>query len=591
MSDQSVNVYRVCPLQRKESYPDFVHLRKSSFPQNLAEDVAWAFNKMEMEGFFSRHWVVVRGRHAQTPVSRALVGRPGMTYRYLGLRIFALPWSFDREEKELNEMERACHIVGRLNTLLKSTSGQILRERMGSGRKDGESACHSGQRQNTTQHGQGDQESIKAAETKDHIHEGHLHEECQVENPNIGIAESAEAQTHEPVTEQANRGRDERNISKSNGRSFAERISDDKEIASDAVDSSVRYSKRKQDHEDGEEGREEERWGQRPKKVWRPGVRAYSVEEGTDFNVALINFMDPMDPGLDLRPEPHYGMGPLAVSWHMDGNLIRGSTVAVYSYTCEPANESPEPGRDWMVGIRKPWDTETKGLAACLESGDAYFMLADLNDTHQHCVIAGDLPRFASTHRVVDSSKSTLEYIQGRCALALQNLVDEDDGTNRPLSLRSLDSEAISLAEEVHNEVEFEWLRQFWMQGARHAAERTYWIKPMEELELAWEKMEHMTKLAVDAALEGDSAPDQVVTLLTTVLPYLETRERLRCEWTNRFSGDVLLSMEPDRLPIYRPTWDDGDPSRPLPFNLVKLLKRLRARLQEVQQGKSPPQQ
>ena len=30
---------------------------------------------------------------ADTHVSRTLVGAPGMTYRYLGLRIFAHPWS------------------------------------------------------------------------------------------------------------------------------------------------------------------------------------------------------------------------------------------------------------------------------------------------------------------------------------------------------------------------------------------------------------------------------------------------------------------------------------------------------------------
>ena len=43
-------------------------------------------------------------------------------------------------------------------------------------------------------------------------------------------------------------------------------------------------------------------------------------------------------------------------------------------------------------------------------------------------------------------------------------------------------------------QVEFEWLRQFWMQGSRHAAERKSWEPAMEELEADWNKMEHMVK-------------------------------------------------------------------------------------------------
>ena len=42
-------------------------------------------------------------------------------------------------------------------------------------------------------------------------------------------------------------------------------------------------------------------------------------------------------------------------------------------------------------------------------------------------------------------------------------------------------------------QVEFEWLRQFWMQGVQRAKERDrYWKQPMEELEQAWKQMELM---------------------------------------------------------------------------------------------------
>ena len=48
------------------------------------------------------------------------------------------------------------------------------------------------------------------------------------------------------------------------------------------------------------------------------------------------------------------------------------------------------------------WDVETPALAVPLDTGDAYYMLSDLNDTHQHCVVVGSHPRYSSTHRVAE---------------------------------------------------------------------------------------------------------------------------------------------------------------------------------------------
>ena len=61
-------------------------------------------------------------------------------------------------------------------------------------------------------------------------------------------------------------------------------------------------------------------------------------------------------------------------------------------------------------------------------------------------------------------------------------------------------------------QVEFEWLRQFWMQGVQRAKERDrYWKQPMEELEQAWKQMELMVRssyrlLIVHIALEGEGS-------------------------------------------------------------------------------------
>nr|XP_034974916.1 alpha-ketoglutarate-dependent dioxygenase FTO isoform X9 [Zootoca vivipara] len=85
------------------------------------------------------------------------------------------------------------------------------------------------------------------------------------------------------------------------------------------------------------------------------------LKERTSYNLSLLNYMDPQQMSF-LKQEPYFGMGKMAVSWHHDENLVEGSTVAVYSYSCED----------------------------------------DLNMTHQHCVLAGLPPRFSSTHRVAE---------------------------------------------------------------------------------------------------------------------------------------------------------------------------------------------
>ena len=56
----------------------------------------------------------------------------------------------------------------------------------------------------------------------------------------------------------------------------------------------------------------------------------------------------------------------------------------------------------WCIGLKVQWDVETPALAVPLDTGDAYYMLSDLNDTHQHCVVVGSHSRYSSTHRVAE---------------------------------------------------------------------------------------------------------------------------------------------------------------------------------------------
>ncbi|XP_039208326.1 alpha-ketoglutarate-dependent dioxygenase FTO isoform X3 [Crotalus tigris] len=265
------------------------------------------------------------------------------------------------------------------------------------------------------------------------------------------------------------------------------------------------------------------------------------LEERTSYNLTLLNYMDPQEMP-SLKPEPYFGMGRMAVSWHHDENLMERSTVAVYSYSVEEDDggaleEKYAAGRDpdvWHVGLKVAWDIETPGLAVPLHQGDCYFMLDDLNTTHQHCVLAGRQSRFSSTHRVAECSAGTLPYILDKCKAALENL--STDLNLKGPSLKSLEIGDITRVEKTHNEVEFEWLRQFWFQGKRYRRCTDWWDKPMADLEELWRQMELVTSLLLCELRGGEEEQmeEQRNEKISCLLPLLIQRQGLRQEWLLR---------------------------------------------------------
>lgn len=310
------------------------------------------------------------------------------------------------------------------------------------------------------------------------------------------------------------------------------------------------------------------------------------LKDRTSFNVALLNYMDPSRMKY-LKEEPYFDMGKMAVSWHHDENLVERSTVAVYSYSCDdlgPAldesNKNSVEGRDptlWHVGLKIAWDIETPGLALPLHPGDCYFMLDDLNMTHQHCVLSGMQSRYSSTHRVAECSTGTLDYIFGRCDVAMKNL--QNDSVLGISSLISLEVEFVRQTEEIHNEVEFEWLRQFWFQGKRSAKQCDWWFGPMAELENAWKKMEQMTKLLLCEINKADWSLEEKTQSIRCLLPLLEERHELRKIWVARCQSRLANNLPIDEQPECHPHWHYGDAKMPLPFDLEEIISLLRNQL------------
>ncbi|KAM9374250.1 alpha-ketoglutarate-dependent dioxygenase FTO [Phaethornis superciliosus] len=313
-----------------------------------------------------------------------------------------------------------------------------------------------------------------------------------------------------------------------------------------------------------------------------------SLKNRTSFNLTLLNYMDPLQM-LYLKQEPYFGMGNMAVSWHHDENLVERSTVAVYSYSCEgPAMEESIDqklkGRDpavWHVGLKVAWDIETPGLAIPLHQGDFYLMLDDLNMTHQHCVLAGFSPRFSSTHRVADCSRGTLEYIFGQCELALQNLQTDPD--SRALSLKSLETAVIKQVEEIHNEVEFEWLRQFWFQGKRYLKCTDWWLNPMAKLEEFWRKMEIMTSLVLSEVRKEERIGEQRNEAISCFLTVLTERQKLRQVWAARCQSEAAENLPEDQKPECHPFWTADDCNMPLPYDLEEIIADLQNLVQWVE--------
>ncbi|XP_063801361.1 alpha-ketoglutarate-dependent dioxygenase FTO isoform X2 [Pseudophryne corroboree] len=287
-----------------------------------------------------------------------------------------------------------------------------------------------------------------------------------------------------------------------------------------------------------------------PQQIFQDGEQS-NQQEVECFNVTLINYMNPQIMTY-LREEPYFGMGKMAVSWHHDENLVEQSTVAVYNYsyrdtateTCKEFGDTSK----WHVGLKIAWDIETPGLALPLSPGDSYFMLDDLNKTHQHCVLAGSQPRFSSTHRVAQCYTGTLKYIQARCKTALENLyIVPSTGENK---LKSLEAAILHQAEEIHNEVEFDWLRQYWFQGKRYTKCSDFWVLAMAELEEQWKQLETTTSLVVEELVKEYWTQEERDKVLKSILPLLAERHDLRQEWRQRnpigfkpFLNDRYLSQ------------------------------------------------
>lgn len=196
----------------------------------------------------------------------------------------------------------------------------------------------------------------------------------------------------------------------------------------------------------------------------------HSTSNRKPFTICLINRMDAKT---QLKPMEN---GRCTVSWHADSSLEHFSTIAVYHILTDGDQESGnDPGYSWEVALRVTpgaegpkkheikVDESAPVVAVNLPSAHSYYMLHDFNHHHQHAVLVRKSPgalnksriRYSCTFRLLRESHS-LQSILNRCRTVCGQFHKKG---------RVWRSEQLLL-----NEIESEWLRQFYIQGSGHRA-------------------------------------------------------------------------------------------------------------------------
>ena len=274
-------------------------------------------------------------------------------------------------------------------------------------------------------------------------------------------------------------------------------------------------------------------------------------------------------------------MGDASVSWHSDSSLQNLSTVAVY-HQCEGGIESRDDS--WHVALRA-LDGVSPALRVPLPSHATYYMARDFNANHHHAVLAGNTRRFSSTHRVAVVERDTFEYIKRRCEGALALLprlkAAAEGARERNRRERSVLKSPASLAEtlqalgETHREVEFQWIRMFWLQGTRHARlHAEYWTPRVEELTQAWDAMELGYRWALGALRRAAETGDVELRAYDMAAYLLGEVAELREEHAKRSESGAYALVPEDCRPMRKPAFADASP---LPENLKPVLATLEA--------------
>jgi len=297
-----------------------------------------------------------------------------------------------------------------------------------------------------------------------------------------------------------------------------------------------------------------------------------------DYNLTLINYMEPkIHTKVGFKDEADYNMGKVSVSWHADSSLESGSSIGVYH--CLPTQRNTK--WDWKIALRNNDSTTIKPVVVNTKDGDAYFLLKNFNETHQHCVLAGSQTnRISSTHRVAVTLEDTYDYILKRVKIARKRFrlqTEAIQSLQSPVS--GLDAKVIRYCCRVLTEVETEWIAQYWLQGAQHDKMHLWWQRPMKTLEAYWCALEVYTCRLYNYLCSyesirtiNDTIPIDVIKVL---IIELKIRQSFREQWDERRADKIYpRRISLNYRPEARPTFED-DKNERLPKDLTSSIQEL----------------
>ena len=306
-----------------------------------------------------------------------------------------------------------------------------------------------------------------------------------------------------------------------------------------------------------------------------PHVVPKGIVGSADFNLTLVNKMEPNATG--MKRENDYGMGKISVGWHRDSGLKDFSSIAVYQRLSSEATrkndgELSSSTSSWGVALRA-MDGGSGGplptvppLLVPLPSGSVYYMLDEFNHNHEHAVISPSLrneeaaTRYSSTHRVAREGRGTWQYLRDKARGIRRDsstTILTDDNSAPSVSGKKCRKILVSRVRAEQNlitEIEFEWLRQWHVQGQRHASLHPYWHGPIRELCDIYRELEKATSEILDvvSSQNGSKGRNQVVTedLFDVLIESMTERSTLRATWHERYRDPIYADIPEDERPF-----------------------------------------
>eukprot|EP00545_Synedropsis_sp_CCMP1620_P013574 CAMPEP_0119010458 /NCGR_PEP_ID=MMETSP1176-20130426/5023_1 /TAXON_ID=265551 /ORGANISM="Synedropsis recta cf, Strain CCMP1620" /LENGTH=611 /DNA_ID=CAMNT_0006963119 /DNA_START=69 /DNA_END=1900 /DNA_ORIENTATION=- len=314
------------------------------------------------------------------------------------------------------------------------------------------------------------------------------------------------------------------------------------------------------------------------------------------YSLTLVNRMDPSVDKKDLKRDATIPQ-KTSVSWHKDSGLQDFSSIAVYhQLVSSGANQELSHTKPWSVALRvsapppttgnssgsssgsgsgssatkkkdknsttsnKSTSTTTPALVIPLPSGALYYLLDDFNHQHDHAVLAGARQlRYSSTHRVArGSGHSPWHTLQASCQrLVLQQ--NNDVTVSKPPS-QSQNVKQLRAQQQLWTELEFEWIRQWYLQGQDHADLHAYWHTPIAYMEQCWTTI-HESTMTLLATLEKESQVTNNKTasssnnnnnedLYDVLIEAYQERLVWKDKWDRRLADPLYLTLAPTARPM-----------------------------------------